>query len=52
LKLDTQGVGGDAKAEGKDTKGTAKAPVAGKAALPAAKKAAPSKTDMDDLLER
>ncbi len=47
LKLDTQGV-----AETKDAKGAVKVPVAGKAALPAAKKVAPSKTDMDDLLER
>jgi hypothetical protein len=52
LKLDTQGVGGDTKAETRDAKGAAKAPLAGKAAPSAAKKVAPPKTDMDDLLER
>jgi twitching motility protein PilT len=52
LKLDTQGIGGD-KAEAKDSKPAAK-PAAKAPATAAAKKGAamPSKTDMDDLLER
>jgi twitching motility protein PilT len=55
LKLDTQGVAGDSKAEKeKDAKAAAKAapparPTAGMGKKPAA---APPKTDMDDLLER
>jgi twitching motility protein PilT len=57
LKLDTQGVAGDSKAEKeKDAKAAAKAaPPARSAGIgkkPAAAAAAPPKTDMDDLLER
>ena len=52
LKLDTQGVGGDkAEEEAKEQKGT-KSTMGAKAPPPGKKGAAPSKTDMDDLLER
>ena len=54
LKLDTQGVGGDSKEEKEKQKAAAKSAPGRPAATPAKKpgSAMPSKTDMDDLLER